>query len=109
MADATDSKSVVRKGVWVRVPPRAPKNDQRIWHMAGAGWRCGALVVMAGPEICGACQQPRSRAHDDRSGKVFICIQCEADAEQLIRIQDTIWAEAQQPPDAPPHSDGRAM
>ena len=25
MADATDSKSVVRKGVWVRVPPRAPK------------------------------------------------------------------------------------
>jgi RNA polymerase sigma-70 factor, ECF subfamily len=24
MADATDSKSVVRKGVWVRVPPRAP-------------------------------------------------------------------------------------
>ncbi len=25
MADATDSKSVVRKGVWVRVPPRAPR------------------------------------------------------------------------------------
>jgi hypothetical protein len=25
MADATDSKSVVRKDVWVRVPPRAPR------------------------------------------------------------------------------------
>ena len=24
MADATDSKSVVRKDVWVQVPPRAP-------------------------------------------------------------------------------------
>ena len=24
MADATDSKSVVRKGVWVRLPPPAP-------------------------------------------------------------------------------------
>ena len=24
MADATDSKSVVREGVWVRVPPSAP-------------------------------------------------------------------------------------
>lgn len=26
MADATDSKSVVRKGVWVRLPPRAQQN-----------------------------------------------------------------------------------
>gem|GEM_PF-1968380 len=24
MADAADSKSAVRKGVWVQVPPRAP-------------------------------------------------------------------------------------
>ena len=24
MADATDLKSVIRKGVWVRVPPRVP-------------------------------------------------------------------------------------
>ncbi|MEY4634161.1 MAG: hypothetical protein RLZ18_1533, partial [Actinomycetota bacterium] len=24
MADATDSKSVIRKDVWVQVPPRAP-------------------------------------------------------------------------------------
>ena len=25
LADETDSKSVIRKGVWVRVPPPAPK------------------------------------------------------------------------------------
>ena len=37
MADATDSKSVVRKGVWVRVPPRAPKSEpaQRLDCRAG--------------------------------------------------------------------------
>ena len=27
LADETDSKSVVRKGVWVRVPPPAPRLD----------------------------------------------------------------------------------
>ena len=27
LADETDSKSVIRKGVWVRVPPPAPDND----------------------------------------------------------------------------------
>ena len=26
MADATDSKSVIRKGVWVQLPPRAPSD-----------------------------------------------------------------------------------
>ena len=26
LADETDSKSVIRKGVWVRVPPPAPTN-----------------------------------------------------------------------------------
>lgn len=66
-------------------------------------------VVVAGPEICGACQQPRLRGHHDRSGKVFICSQCQADAEQFIRIQDTIWGEAHQPADAPPHIDGQAV
>ena len=28
LADETDSKSVIRKGVWVRVPPPAPLNSQ---------------------------------------------------------------------------------
>ena len=27
MADAADSKSVARKGVWVRLPPPAPTSD----------------------------------------------------------------------------------
>ncbi|MFT5268518.1 MAG: hypothetical protein ACI88C_001956 [Acidimicrobiales bacterium] len=27
------------------------------------------------------------------AGDVFICAQCQADAKQLIDIQDSIWAE----------------
>jgi len=49
------------------------------------------------------------RGHHDRSGKVFICSQCQADAEQFIRIQDTSWGEAHQSDDAPPHLDGEAV
>ena len=30
MADAADSKSAVRKGVWVRIPPRAPMSRAAI-------------------------------------------------------------------------------
>jgi hypothetical protein len=30
MADAADSKSVARKGVWVRLPPPAPSKDRII-------------------------------------------------------------------------------
>lgn len=32
MADATDSKSVVRKDVWVRLPPRAPGDQYTFSH-----------------------------------------------------------------------------
>lgn len=66
-------------------------------------------VVVGGSEICGACQQRRLRGHHDRSGTVFICSQCQADAEQFIRIQDTILGEASQPADAPPLVDGQAV
>ena len=66
-------------------------------------------VVMAGPEICGACQQLKLRGHHDRSGKVFICSQCQAAAEQFIRTQDTIWGEAHLPADAPADIDGQAV
>jgi hypothetical protein len=30
MADAADSKSAVRKGVWVRLPPRAPSSPRTL-------------------------------------------------------------------------------
>ena len=31
MADATDSKSVARKGVWVQVPPPVLSSPGRLW------------------------------------------------------------------------------
>lgn len=41
MADATDSKSVARKGVRVRVPPRAPRSEpgpyRHRWHGVSEG------------------------------------------------------------------------
>lgn len=37
MADATDSKSVARKGVWVQVPPRAPGPLVGEWRRLGKG------------------------------------------------------------------------
>ena len=43
---------------------------------------------------CGACQRSRIRGSFDRSGKVFICAECQADAKQLFEIQDRIWAVA---------------
>lgn len=63
-------------------------------------------VVVPSPEICGACQRPRVRGDHERSGQVFICSQCQADAEQLVRIQDAIWGE---PAGEPPHFDGQGV
>lgn len=63
-------------------------------------------VVVPSPEICGACQHPRLRGNHERSGQVFICGQCQADAEQLVRIQDAIWGE---PAGEPPHFDGQGV
>jgi hypothetical protein len=37
MADAADSKSAVRKGVWVQVPPRAPSEQIRRVRGVGGG------------------------------------------------------------------------
>jgi hypothetical protein len=66
-------------------------------------------AVVAGSEFCGACQQRRLRGHCDPSGKVFICSQCLADAEQFVRIQDTGWGAAPDRTDSPSHIEGQAI
>jgi hypothetical protein len=43
MADATDSKSVVRKGVWVQVPPPVFKNLRETTFSGVLSCRIGAL------------------------------------------------------------------
>lgn len=46
------------------------------------------------PVICAVCQRLRVRGSFSDAGDVFICAGCQADAKQLIEIQDSIWAEA---------------
>ncbi len=48
--------------------------------------------------ICAVCQ--RSQTRGDHAGDVFICAECQADAKQLIDIQDSIWVEATEAGDA---------
>lgn len=43
---------------------------------------------------CAVCRQSRTRGSSDESGEVFICVGCQADAEQLLEIQDAIGKAA---------------
>jgi len=50
---------------------------------------------------CAVCQRPRSQGTFSDAGDVFICVQCQADANDFLRIQDDIW-----PALSPGESDG---
>ncbi len=45
-------------------------------------------------ETCAVCHRSQSRGSRDQDCDIFICAECEADAEQFIEIQDTLWPEA---------------
>ena len=50
MADAEHSKCFARKGVWVRLPPSAPKiNPQESWGLFLYLSYAGAAPLMASP------------------------------------------------------------
>lgn len=49
MADAIDSKSIVRKGVWVRLPPPAPL--QRPGNLPGFCLSLAAMVRLPQTEV----------------------------------------------------------
>ena len=56
--------------------------------------------VVESDAICAVCHQ--QRRHDNRTaaGDVFICTGCQADARQFIAIQDPVWDQAAQVPEA---------
>ncbi len=62
MADAMDSKSIVRKGVWVRIPPPAlsdrffPTPDELTRGVVGLDNQCQGLIP--GDEIVGRKEPP---------------------------------------------------
>jgi len=52
--------------------------------------------VAESASICAVCHRKRIRGDHNQGGDVFICAECQADAAQLIAIQDSIWGEADQ-------------
>jgi hypothetical protein len=45
-------------------------------------------------ETCAVCHRSQTRGSRNQDGDLFICAECQADAEQFIEIQDTLWLEA---------------
>lgn len=72
-----------------------------MWRVAGVGpgssLRCEDVAVPRSPVTCAVCQQLRVRGSFSEAGDAFICAGCQADAKQLIEIQDIIRAEAADP------------
>lgn len=54
------------------------------------------VAVAESASICAVCHRKRIRGDHNHGGDVFICAECQADAAQLIAIQDSIWGEADQ-------------
>ena len=52
------------------------------------------LAVPSSVESCVVCHQLRSSGSRNQDGDIFICSQCEADADQLFEIQDGLWPAA---------------
>jgi hypothetical protein len=57
---------------------------------------CEDVGVADSAGICAVCHRSRTRGGRNDAGDVFICAQCQADAAQLIAIQDSIIEEARQ-------------
>jgi hypothetical protein len=45
-------------------------------------------------ETCAVCHRSQTRGSRNQDGDIFICAGCQADAEQFIEIQDTLWLKA---------------
>ena len=54
------------------------------------------VAVAESASICAVCHRTRIRGDHNHEGNVVICAECQADAAQLIAIQDNIWGKADQ-------------
>ena len=48
-------------------------------------------AVPSSVETCVVCHRLRGSGSRNQAGDIFVCTQCEADADQLFAIQDEIW------------------
>ena len=46
---------------------------------------------------CAVCQRSRSQGTFSDAGDVFICVQCQEDANEFFRIQDDLWPTTGEP------------
>ena len=51
-------------------------------------------AVPSSVETCVVCHRLRSSGSRNQTGDIFMCTQCEADADQFLAIQDEIWPPA---------------
>jgi len=63
------------------------------------------VAVPRTPATCVVCHRLRERGSFNDAGDVFICTECQANAKQLIEIQDSIWAEIAEPSDSSHQTD----
>ena len=103
MADATDSKSVVRKGVWVRIPPRAQRKHQLRGHFLIGPARSSVAAGRSAkiqPRLCSKLPVVRGSIRERRPGVFELVVQLPRDAatgraRQLSRTVTCSKREAQ--------------
>jgi hypothetical protein len=77
------------------VPRRAPSPQERLPPTAGSRTQTREDAdVTRTPVACAVCHQVNRPGSYSHSRDIFICSSCQADAEQLMEIQDSIWPVA---------------
>ena len=54
---------------------------------------CEYVAVPRSAVTCVVCHYLRVEGSFSDAGDIFICSECQANAEKLFEIQDSIWAE----------------
>ncbi len=47
--------------------------------------------VLSSAETCVVCRRARTSGSFSRDRRLFVCAECEADADQFLAIQDALW------------------
>jgi hypothetical protein len=74
--------------------------DERVSHMLGRGCAPRARMIPClnplSPVLSASARGSQGTFSD--AGDVFICVQCQADANDFLRIQDDIWPSTGESP-----------
>jgi hypothetical protein len=62
--------------------------------MTGVRLRREDGIVPGSARTCAVCHRERSLGAVDQSGDLFVCVGCQADAQQFLETQDQIFGGA---------------